>query len=144
MGKRGQDFRVSVPRMHVLFKKNMVLDVLKKFRFFYDSSLTSVGSSKQHGHKAGPCPFKGENGIIELPLSSTLFGGFQIPEFGSYFLRMSPLFLTDLAISKLNRQQQRAFFFFHGFELFRRKYPFPFCTPLQSFFWRPWADGRID
>ncbi|KPK42831.1 MAG: hypothetical protein AMJ78_01165 [Omnitrophica WOR_2 bacterium SM23_29] len=112
------------PGCTIFFGREMVLDALKKYGFVYSSSLTSFGSLKQHGYRrASAYPFKWENGIVEFPLSSASFNLFRIPAFGSYFLRLCPTFLTDMAISKLNRSNKRAFFYFHGFELFRSKYP---------------------
>ena len=112
------------PGCTLTFNRHMVLNALEKFGFSYDSSLTTFGFSKQHKHTTGPAhPFKWENDIVEFPLSSTPFGPVRIPAFGSYFLRIFPAFLTHLAISKLNHHQHHAFLYFHGFELFRRKYP---------------------
>lgn len=112
------------PGSTIYLNKEMVLNSLKKFGFVYDSSLTSVGSIKQHGYSKGPLyPFKWENGIIEFPYSSAPFKGIRIPAFGTYFLKLFPVFLTDMAIRSLNRKHKNVFFYFHGFELNKTKYP---------------------
>lgn len=129
------------PGCTILLNKEMVLSALKKYGFIYDSSVTSFGLTRQHGcSKALSKPFKWDNGIAEFPLSSASFGFFRVPAFGSYFLRILPKFLTDLAISRLNRDKKSAFFYFHGSDLFSVKYPkeimninFPFVHVYNLF-----------
>jgi polysaccharide deacetylase family protein (PEP-CTERM system associated) len=129
------------PGNTIFFKRDMVLSALKKYDFVYDSSVTSFGSVKHHGYREAPTePFKWDNGIVEFPLSSARFRFFRIPAFGTYFLRLFPVFLTDMAISKLNRENNNIFFYFHAFELFKTRYPkeimnisFPFVRIYSLF-----------
>jgi hypothetical protein len=58
-----------------------------------------------------------ENGIIEFPISTALWGGFTVPFGGGFYFRSWPYWFLRLSVRQLNNQGHPAVLYFHPWEL---------------------------
>src|SRR4030042_984835 len=114
-GQRVYGFRA--PDFSITEKSIWAIDILKELGFVYDSSIYPFGLHDVYGIKdANPSVHKLPNGLIEFPMATTELLGKRIPFGGGGYFRLYPLWLTEVFLSKLNRQGHPAMFYIHPYE----------------------------
>jgi polysaccharide deacetylase family protein (PEP-CTERM system associated) len=115
MGYRAASYSIT--------KKSLwALDVLTEEGFRYDSSifpirhdLYGISDSRRFSHLIQG---RGQDTILECPLSTVRIAGINIPVAGGGYLRMFPHRFTQWAIRHLNEEEkQPAIVYFHPWEL---------------------------
>ena len=115
-GQRVYGFRA--PDFSITKSSIWALDVLKETGFVYDSSIYPFGLHDVYGIKnADASIHKLANGLIEFPMSTLELLGKRIPFGGGGYFRFYPLLLTELFLSKLNKQGRSAMFYIHPYEV---------------------------
>lgn len=115
-GQRVYGFRA--PDFSITKSSIWALDVLKETGFVYDSSIYPFGLHDVYGIKnADASIHKLANGLIEFPMSTIELLGKRIPFGGGGYFRFYPLLLTELFLSKLNKQGRPAMFYIHPYEV---------------------------
>jgi polysaccharide deacetylase family protein (PEP-CTERM system associated) len=115
-GQRVYGFRA--PDFSITKSSIWALDVLKETGFVYDSSIYPFGLHDVYGIKnADASTHKLANGLIEFPMSTIELLGKRIPFGGGGYFRFYPLLLTELFLSKLNKQGRPAMFYIHPYEV---------------------------
>ena len=103
-------------------KSLWALDILSEEGFRYDSSifpihhaLYGIPGSQRFNHKINR---SGNSGLIELPLSTLRFCGYNFPIAGGGYLRFFPYAFTRWAIRQLNEnEKQPAVVYLHPWEI---------------------------
>lgn len=95
------------------------LEVLRETGFQYDSSffptrtlLYGYPEAPRWPHRLGD-----RNGLMEFPISTVRFGGFNWPIAGGFYTRALPYSLIRRGIAQLNRQGHPAILYVHPWEL---------------------------
>lgn len=93
-------------------------DIIKDVGFIYSSSTYSV----KHDHYGEPSwpshPHKRPNGLWEIPQSTIVRNGKNVPIGGGGFFRLFPLILSEYFISKFDEQNKYPYiFYFHPWEI---------------------------
>ena len=110
-GFRAPDFSITE-------KSIWALDILKELGFVYDSSIYPFGLHDVYGIKnAESLIHTLPNGLVEFPMSTTEVFGKRIPFGGGGYFRLYPLVLTNIFLSKLNKQGHPAMFYIHPYEV---------------------------
>ena len=110
-------FGFRAPDFSITDKSIWALDVLKELGFIYDSSIYPFGFHDVYGiRNAKSCIHILPNGLIEFPLSTIKLLGKRIPFGGGGYFRLYPLWLTNIFLSKLNKQGRPAMFYIHPYE----------------------------
>ncbi|MBI5228676.1 polysaccharide deacetylase family protein [Candidatus Micrarchaeota archaeon] len=107
-------------------KNSFIIDVLKKNRFLYDSSIVPSVTTEYGAFGAPFKPYRissanifkehATSKFIEFPILTIGFGPFRIPAGGGFFLRLLPIELTELAIKKMNHGGAPATLYAHNWE----------------------------
>jgi polysaccharide deacetylase family protein (PEP-CTERM system associated) len=94
------------------------IDVLVDEGFTYDSSVFPTSFHDRYGFNGSSrFPFRYDNGLVEVPLSTVRFGGKNIPAAGGGYFRLFPyLFFRHLA-QRLNEEGRALVFYLHPWEL---------------------------
>lgn len=111
-------FGFRAPDFSITDKSIWALDILKELGFIYDSSIYPLGLHDVYGiRNAKSCIHILPNGLIEFPLSTIELLGNRIPFGGGGYFRLYPLWLTNIFLSKLNKQGHPAIFYIHPYEV---------------------------
>ncbi|MES1930697.1 polysaccharide deactylase family protein [Salinisphaera dokdonensis CL-ES53] len=111
-GYRAASFSISAENL-------WALDVLADAGFKYSSSIYP-GAHPAYGMPGAPrfAFTNGENGIVEIPVTTVEMAGRRLPCAGGGFFRLYPYALTRRAFRRLNaRDGQPGLFYFHPWEL---------------------------
>jgi polysaccharide deacetylase family protein (PEP-CTERM system associated) len=94
------------------------LDVIRKLKFQYDSSIYPIKRKRYGIVDVKDEPHEIVDGLIEFPMSTMEFLGRKLPVCGGGYLRLFPFALTCRAITVLNHErQQPAIVYLHPWEL---------------------------
>lgn len=96
------------------------LEVLEELGFDYSSSIYPVKHDLYGMPEAQRFAFRPENapGLVEIPVSTVVFGGKNFPCGGGGFFRLFPYALSRWAIRRVNRLEgQASVFYFHPWEI---------------------------
>lgn len=110
-GFRAPDFSIT--------KDNLwTFDLLKEAGYEYDSSVYPTSLHDVYGIDDFPRgPFRFPNGLIEIPMSTAVLGGKNIPFGGGGYLRLYPLSLTKMLFRRLNNENIPGVIYLHPFEI---------------------------
>ena len=126
------------PAFSINNKNFWVLDILADAGFLYDSSIVPAkGPTYGYpGFNPEISEIKTNSGkkIIEVPLSVTNFLGKEIPAIGGSYLRLFPLFLTNLFFKKIMKYRP-VIFYMHPYEIDTERYPDYYFDALKQ---QPW------
>jgi polysaccharide deacetylase family protein (PEP-CTERM system associated) len=110
LGYRAPDFSITSASL-------WALDVLAEQGFVYDSSVFPV-KLRRYGIADFPRRIhRLENGLVEVPMSSVLFASRRWPVAGGGYLRLLPVWLTALAMRRLESESQPAIIYLHPYEI---------------------------
>jgi polysaccharide deacetylase family protein (PEP-CTERM system associated) len=108
-------------------KSSLVIKMLEKYNYIYDSSIMPAKTSMYGNPNADKKPYKitsenlennSENGKLwEFPLMVTKLLGKQIPAAGGFYLRTLPLYMIKNAIKNYENEHMPACFYVHSWEL---------------------------
>ena len=108
-------------------KSSLVIKMLEKYNYIYDSSIMPAKTSMYGNPNADKKPYKitsenlennSENGKLwEFPLMVTKLLGKQIPAAGGFYLRTLPLYIIKNAIKNYEKEHMPACFYVHSWEL---------------------------
>ncbi len=100
-------------------KSNLwVHDELLEAGYQYSSSIYPVKHDLYGIPDAPRFAYKCENGLLEIPITTTQFAGRNLPAGGGGFFRLYPYVLSRKIIQRVNQKdQQAAIFYFHPWEL---------------------------
>ena len=100
-------------------KSNLwVHDELLEAGYQYSSSIYPVKHDLYGIPDAPRFAYKCENGLLEIPITTTQFAGKNLPAGGGGFFRLYPYVLSRKIIQRVNQQdQQAAIFYFHPWEI---------------------------
>ena len=105
------------PDFSITNKSLWAVDILKELGFIYDSSIYPIGMHDVYGIKdAKSFIYKFPNGLIEFPLSTVELFGKRFPFGGGGYFRLYPLMLTNIFISRSNKQGHPMMFYIHPYE----------------------------
>jgi polysaccharide deacetylase family protein (PEP-CTERM system associated) len=94
------------------------LDILVDEGFAYDSSVFPTSFHDRYGFNGcSRFPFLFENGLVELPLSTVLIGGKNIPAAGGGYFRLFPYPFFRHLCRRLNSEGRPVIFYLHPWEL---------------------------
>jgi polysaccharide deacetylase family protein (PEP-CTERM system associated) len=93
-------------------------DVIAEAGYHYSSSVYPV----RHDHYGMPdaprFPFRLNNGLLEIPVTTTLLWGRNLPAGGGGYFRLAPYRLSRWAIKRVNDKDNRpAIFYMHPWEI---------------------------
>lgn len=117
------------------------VDILKNLGFTYDSSIFPTSFHNRYGFNgASAFPFKFENGLVELPLSTYKLWGANFPLAGGGYFRLFPYACFKSLYRRLNRRRINVIFYLHPWELdpaqprlnVRRNYRFRHYVNLEK------------
>lgn len=95
------------------------IDKLAEAGYLYSSSIYPI----QHDHYGMPnaprFAFRHSgSGLLEIPITTVIFGGRKFPCGGGGFFRLLPYFYYQWAINKINKKEcQSSLFYFHPWEI---------------------------
>ncbi len=127
-GKRAKEILESIigkpvlgyraPSFSITLKSVWAVDILKDLGFLYDSSIFPTSFHNRYGFNgASALPFKFENGLVELPLSTYKFLGANFPLAGGGYFRLFPYACFRTLFRRLNHQNKGIVFYLHPWEL---------------------------
>ncbi len=94
------------------------IDVLAEEGFTYDSSVFPTSFHDRYGFNGSSrFPFRFENGLVEVPLSTVRFGGKNIPAAGGGYFRLFPYLLFRHLAQRINNEGRALVFYLHPWEL---------------------------
>ncbi len=97
------------------------LDILIEEGFAYDSSIFPIHHDRYGIPKAERFPHQisrnGGGRILEFPLSTVRWAGYNIPIAGGGYLRFMPYCFIKKGIASLNKQQKPAIIYLHPWEI---------------------------
>ncbi|SPP99522.1 Polysaccharide deactylase family protein, PEP-CTERM locus subfamily [Candidatus Sulfobium mesophilum] len=94
------------------------LDILKDLDFVYDSSIFPTSFHDRYGFNGSSrFPFRFENGLIEMPLSTVKVRKANVPIAGGGYFRLYPYSLFRYCCKRLNRDGKSVVFYLHPWEL---------------------------
>jgi polysaccharide deacetylase family protein (PEP-CTERM system associated) len=101
--------------------KNIVVGMLRKFGFLYDSSIFPF-KTFQYGDSTAPCyPYVLRNysgdSIYEIPPSILKLSNIRIPFSGGFYFRVLPYALITAGIRKANKEGYPAVLYFHPYDI---------------------------
>jgi polysaccharide deacetylase family protein (PEP-CTERM system associated) len=110
-GFRAPDFSIT--------KDNLwAFDLLREAGYEYDSSVYPTSLHDVYGIGDFPRgPFSFPNGLIEIPMSTAVIWGRNIPFGGGGYLRLYPLSLTRKLFHGLNNENIPGVIYLHPFEV---------------------------
>jgi polysaccharide deacetylase family protein (PEP-CTERM system associated) len=115
-GKEIIGFRA--PDFSIVQKNIYVFDELLEAGYKYDSSVYPIGMHDVYGiSDFEDTPFKMNNGLIELPMSTVKFFNKSIPFGGGGYFRIFPFFLTKLFLKNSNAHNRPMNFYLHPYEI---------------------------
>ena len=106
------------PSFTVTRKTYWALDVLKKNKIKYDSSIFPVNFHPDYGiPDVQACPHEIKEGLWEFPLSCFKIFGKNVPCSGGGYFRVFPYSFTRYGIRKCNREKRPVVFYLHPWEV---------------------------
>jgi polysaccharide deacetylase family protein (PEP-CTERM system associated) len=106
------------PSFSITPKSVWALDVLKSLGFAYDSSIFPTSFHNRYGFNGtSSFPFRFENGLVEIPLSTYRFLKANFPLAGGGYFRLFPYFYFQHFFRRLNNQRKPIVFYLHPWEL---------------------------
>ncbi|PKN02185.1 MAG: polysaccharide deacetylase family protein [Elusimicrobia bacterium HGW-Elusimicrobia-1] len=111
VGFRAPDFSIT--------KTNLwAFDILRESGFLYDSSVYPIDFHDVYGVGGFTrAPFRMQNGLVEIPMSTAHILGKNIPFGGGGYLRLYPFALTKFLFSRLNTEGLPGVVYLHPFEM---------------------------
>jgi polysaccharide deacetylase family protein (PEP-CTERM system associated) len=118
-GARVSGYRA--PSFSITMRSLWALDVLVEEGFEYDASIFpihhdryGIPSSPRHMYRIE----RGSGSIVEMPASTTTWGGLNLPVAGGGYFRILPYGWTKWGIGRINRRDRRpAIFYMHPWEI---------------------------
>lgn len=109
------------PSFSITMRSLWALDVLVEEGFEYDASIFpihhdryGIPSSPRHMYRIE----RGAGSIVEMPASTTTWGGLNLPVAGGGYFRILPYGWTKWGIGRINRRDRRpAIFYMHPWEI---------------------------
>jgi polysaccharide deacetylase family protein (PEP-CTERM system associated) len=102
----------------IVAKTLWALDMIKEAGFVYDSSIFPVGHHDLYGIEGFPrYPYAHANGLVEIPPSTMMILGKNIPFGGGGYFRLYPYWVTNHGIRRINREGYPAMVYLHPWEL---------------------------
>jgi polysaccharide deacetylase family protein (PEP-CTERM system associated) len=107
------------PSYSITRKSLWALDILEELGFHYDSSIFPIYHDNYGIPDAPRFEYKLPNhGMMEYPISTSLFMGRKIPVAGGGYFRLFPYWFTKYALAKINKKEQKQFIFYlHPWEV---------------------------
>lgn len=106
------------PSFSITPESEWALDGLKDLGFVYDSSIFPTSFHNRYGFNgASSLPFRFENGLVEIPLSTYSFLGANFPLAGGGYFRLFPYSCFQFLCRRLNNQGKGIVFYLHPWEL---------------------------
>ena len=106
------------PSFSITPQADWALDVLKSLNFVYDSSVFPTSFHNRYGFNgASRSPFRFDNGLVEMPLSTFRIWGANIPIAGGGYFRLFPFSWFRYFYKRLNSQGTSIIFYLHPWEL---------------------------
>jgi len=140
-GYRAPDFSITERSL-------WALDILAARGLEYDSSIFPM-KLRRYGIDGAPRRIhRLKNGLIEVPMSTVLWGGRSWPVAGGGYLRLCPYVVTATAIARLQRDNMPAVVYMHPYEidpdeLREIQQPVPLRTRLTQGLNRRFIAGRL-
>lgn len=105
------------PSFSVTRRSLWALDVLHDHGMTYDSSIFPLAAHDRYGiGSAQRVANKLSNGMWELPVSTLRMGKYNVPVAGGGYFRLYPLWLTRVALRRLNADGVPAVIYLHPWE----------------------------
>lgn len=129
------------PSFSITRESEWALHVLNDHGFAYDSSVFPTSFHDRYGFNgSSPYPFKHENGLVEMPLSTVKIAGKNIPVAGGGYFRLFPYEWFRFLCKRLNCDGKSIIFYLHPWELdheqprmnIRRDYRFRHYVNLEK------------
>jgi peptidoglycan-N-acetylglucosamine deacetylase len=115
-GKEIIGFRA--PDFSIVQKNIYVFDELLEAGYKYDSSVYPIGMHDVYGiSDFEDTPFKMNNGLVELPMSTVKIFNKSIPFGGGGYFRIFPFFITKLFLKNSNSHNRPMNFYLHPYEI---------------------------
>ena len=106
------------PSFSIVPETKWAFDILKDTGFLYDSSIFPTSFHNRYGFNgASSSPFRYDNGLVEIPLSTYSFCRVNFPVGGGGYFRLFPYFVFRNFLKKLNNQGKSAVLYLHPWEL---------------------------
>jgi polysaccharide deacetylase family protein (PEP-CTERM system associated) len=106
------------PSFSITPESGWALNILSEYGFSYDSSFFPTSFHDRYGYSAASrFPFRFENGIVEMPLSTVRLAGKNIPAAGGGYFRLFPYTCFRYLCRRLNGDGRSIIFYLHPWEL---------------------------
>jgi polysaccharide deacetylase family protein (PEP-CTERM system associated) len=106
------------PSFSITPKSLWALDTLKNAGFHYDSSVFPTSFHNRYGFNGTSSnPFRHDNGLLEIPLTTYRFCGANFPLAGGAYFRLFPYACFRHLCRRLNSQGKPIVFYLHPWEL---------------------------
>ena len=132
----GPVFGYRAPSFSITKRSLWALDILAEEGFLYDSSIYPVRHDRYGypGFSRVPITMNTEKGgILEVPLPSLRFPGFNVPFAGGGYFRHFPFWFTDWGVRVVNRREgEQVVVYLHPWELDPEQPRIP-CGALTRF-----------
>jgi polysaccharide deacetylase family protein (PEP-CTERM system associated) len=114
-----QIFGYRAPSYTITRKSLWALDILAEIGFKYDSSIFPIYHDNYGIPNSPRFEYKLPNhGMMEYPISTSLFMGRKIPVAGGGYFRLFPYWFTKKALKKINTHENKPFIFYlHPWEV---------------------------
>jgi polysaccharide deacetylase family protein (PEP-CTERM system associated) len=114
----GEVLGYRAPSFSITPETPWALDILKDLGFAYDSSVFPTSFHDRYGFNGSSrFPFRLENGLIEMPLSTVRVGKVNVPVAGGGYFRLYPYQFFRSCCRSLNREGHSFIFYLHPWEL---------------------------
>jgi len=129
------------PSFSITPESEWAIHVLNEHGFAYDSSVFPTSFHDRYGfNNTSRFPFKFENGLVEMPLSTVKIAGKNIPVAGGGYFRLFPYGWFRHLCKRLNGEGKSIIFYLHPWELdheqprmnIRRDYRFRHYVNLEK------------
>jgi polysaccharide deacetylase family protein (PEP-CTERM system associated) len=105
------------PYFSITDRSRWALALLRKLGVAYDSSIFPVYNHRYGIRNAARLPWRTDEGLIELPLSTYRACGVNIPCGGGVYFRFLPYWVTRHLLARLNAAGEPIIFYLHPWEL---------------------------
>jgi polysaccharide deacetylase family protein (PEP-CTERM system associated) len=131
---RGPLIGHRAPYFSINVRSLWALDLLAERGFRYDSSFFPARSTLYGYPKAPRFPhrLKGNQDMVEFPVSTVRLFGMNWPIAGGIYLRVLPYWFIKWSIHRLNRERQPAIMYLHPYDL-DTEHSVPVATPREWF-----------
>lgn len=109
------------------------LQIIKNIGLKYDSSIFPTNIHPDYGIGSSPMiPYKHDNGIFEVPLSSFKLVNMKVPFSGGGYFRLLPYRAYSRLVDKLHKLERPLIFYIHPWEI-DDKFPVERISPVMRF-----------